>query len=252
MRFLKQIFYGIFYLCVLTAIIFGVYKLYFYKSPTCSDGLLNQNETSVDCGGECISCELKNATLNVETMSVMRAGDGKVTFIGFVKNQSDYSAVFEYEVRLVGEFDAPLIYSTKGISSIGPFGDRPIVIPGINAEILDVSTMDMEILKTEWNTEPGVGIQELGIVNVETVIVGDSIRVTGRILNDSPDSVKRARITALITDEYGSPYAASAVEISDIRPSDERPFTVFFPKEFVGVESDQLYTDVFAEIVRSL
>lgn len=35
----------------------GVYLKYFRPVPTCFDGIQNQNEEGIDCGGSCISCE---------------------------------------------------------------------------------------------------------------------------------------------------------------------------------------------------
>jgi len=28
----------------------------YWATPTCDDGILNQNETAIDCGGPCAAC----------------------------------------------------------------------------------------------------------------------------------------------------------------------------------------------------
>jgi peptidoglycan hydrolase-like protein with peptidoglycan-binding domain len=57
-RFLKQIIYSILTLFLIFFIGFGVFKI-FQSKPSCFDGVKNNGETGVDCGGPCQSCEIK-------------------------------------------------------------------------------------------------------------------------------------------------------------------------------------------------
>ena len=59
MRLLKQFLYGFFYLAILVSLIWLVYSFEFKPAPNCFDGKKNQEETGIDCGGSCISCEVK-------------------------------------------------------------------------------------------------------------------------------------------------------------------------------------------------
>ncbi|MFH0859745.1 MAG: hypothetical protein V1921_00935 [Candidatus Altiarchaeota archaeon] len=43
--------------------------------PTCDDGILNQNETQVDCGGECLPCSCRDGILNGNEESVDCGGE---------------------------------------------------------------------------------------------------------------------------------------------------------------------------------
>ncbi len=58
-RFRKQLFIIILFLVVIAAIATAFYFLKIRKAATCFDGIQNQNEKDVDCGGICaLSCEL--------------------------------------------------------------------------------------------------------------------------------------------------------------------------------------------------
>ena len=53
----KQFFYGIIYLVIFGLIGAGIYFALTSKEATCFDGIQNQNEEGVDCGGSCNTCK---------------------------------------------------------------------------------------------------------------------------------------------------------------------------------------------------
>lgn len=57
-RFIKQIIYSALTLGLVFLIGVGVFKI-FQSKPSCFDGIKNNGETGVDCGGPCQSCEIK-------------------------------------------------------------------------------------------------------------------------------------------------------------------------------------------------
>ena len=39
---------------IILAVVFSIFFIYFYKAPTCNDGIMNGSEQGIDCGGACI------------------------------------------------------------------------------------------------------------------------------------------------------------------------------------------------------
>ena len=251
MRLLKQFGYGVLYFLIFTFVGAGIYRVYFYEAPTCSDNIKNQNETETDCGGECISCEIKNATLSVSHSDVLPAGEGKSTIVAKVTNPIDHSAVFKYKIEIVGSFGV-VLGTEVGVSSVGPRGERNIVLPGLSVNTEDVIRVDLETSEVKWSEETGGSPFLIEVRGAETTASGDSLMVTGRVYNDSLDVVGRARITAIITDKNENLINASAVDVKSIGVGKERAFTVFFPKLTTEIKPDEISTLVFGEIVPDL
>ena len=59
-RFLRRLIFGVFYLAVFGGLSYSIYLLGIRGGASCFDGRQNQSELGVDCGGSCVSCELKN------------------------------------------------------------------------------------------------------------------------------------------------------------------------------------------------
>ena len=251
MRFLKQLGYGSIFLLILGSVGAGIYRVYFYEAPTCFDNIKNQDESEADCDGSCISCELKNAKLGTNAVSIIEAGGNKTTLMTVVSNPVNYSVNFEYRINVLGKFGTSL-YAVNGFSSVGPRGERYIVIPGIGIPTSDAEKANIEIIKMSWSEDEGARPRSVNVTDVETTLVDGSIRVTGKLFNDSLDIIERARATAIIRDKDGNVLSASAVDVMGVGVSREKAFTVFFPKLDLEVEIEETDTQVFGEVTPSL
>ena len=249
MRISKQLLYGFMYLLVFSLIGLAVYRIYFYVAPTCFDNIQNQKETAVDCGGPCVSCIIKNAQLEKNEVDILNAGDGKITLLAKIKNPIDYSAVFEYKIDVIG-FGVSL-HSEIGTSSVNPNGERYIVIPGLALNSKDVSRVVIEVLDTKWNEKADERLSNVKLENSGIVFTDDEIRISGMLTNNSLDLTERARVTAILLNDESVILSASAVDVTNIRPSGEKSFTIFFPK-ISGTEFNQelIQSAIFTEIIR--
>jgi len=228
MRISKQLLYGFMYLLVFSLVGLAVYRIYFYEAPTCFDNIQNQKETAVDCGGPCVSCVIKNAQLEKNEVDILNAGDGKITLLAKIKNPIDYSAVFEYKIDVIG-----------------------IVIPGLALNSKDVSRVVIEVLDTKWNEKADERLPNVKLENSGIVFTDDEIRISGMLTNNSLDLTERARVTAILLNNESVILSASAVDVTNIRPSGEKSFTIFFPK-ISGTEFNQelIQSAIFTEIIR--
>ena len=52
-RRVKQVVYGILYLAILGGIVTGIYFLLLKQPASCFDGIQNEGEAGIDCGGPC-------------------------------------------------------------------------------------------------------------------------------------------------------------------------------------------------------
>lgn len=102
-RLRKQFIIGVIFFAALTLIGSGIY-LVIKPSATCFDNKKNQGETAVDCGGPCITCDLKNnPPISVLEQPVFFATSGQRINIFFrlVNSNSEWGAKsFSYQLFL--------------------------------------------------------------------------------------------------------------------------------------------------------
>jgi hypothetical protein len=106
----------------------------FYEVPTCTDGILNQDERDVDCGGVCA----RICPADAKPPSVLfppRALPvvfGRVDIFTLIENPNAfaYAHKAEYEIELFDE-NQILIQTLKGSVSLPPRATVPIFIPNI-------------------------------------------------------------------------------------------------------------------------
>ena len=104
-----------------------------YETPSCTDGVQNQGETGVDCGGEC-------AYLCVESLQppavlftkAIRNDAGRIDIIAMVENRNVNAAAKDvpYSITLYGA-DQSLIKEASGTLELPPGTTVPVYIPGI-------------------------------------------------------------------------------------------------------------------------
>ena len=87
-RFLKQFIYGLVYVIVFVALVYGTYVLFIYARPaSCFDGRQNQGEREIDCGGPCEPCGLKLVQdIATSTPQILEIDKNRVSIISEIRN----------------------------------------------------------------------------------------------------------------------------------------------------------------------
>jgi len=104
-RLRKQLIIAFIFLGILIVLGGGIY-LAVKPNPTCFDNKKNGGETGIDCGGSCISCDLKNnPPLSVKTEPViLTAANNKVNlYFQLINSSNEWGAEkFTYHLILTG------------------------------------------------------------------------------------------------------------------------------------------------------
>lgn len=104
-RLRKQIIIGLIFLSIILAISGGIY-LAVKPNPTCFDNKKNGNETGVDCGGSCISCDLKYnppLTIKTEPIILLTANNKANIYFQLMNTDNEWGAEkFSYHLILTG------------------------------------------------------------------------------------------------------------------------------------------------------
>lgn len=123
-RRVKQIIFGILYVCFLLLVISGIYFLFLKPASSCFDNKQNSNETGVDCGGSCIPCEQKYAQpLKFNWIKNFSNGENKIILVAEIKNPNlNYTAsdfIYTFNVfdkggyKILTESNHSFIYTSE-------------------------------------------------------------------------------------------------------------------------------------------
>lgn len=228
----------------LTLFVFlGVISYYLFRpAPTCFDGLKNQNEEDVDCGGVCekkCSEKIEAADLVVEKSGAVPAGlAGKYDFYALIRNPNTVygSKKFEYKLILKGS-SGEILAQKNGWSYILPGESKYIVENNIEAEDVP-SSANLEIISSQWvefnsyYERPDIKIVNK---NYNEISGGTGFsEAKGLLKNSSPFDFDLIKIEVILKDSGGKVLALNSTEMKTVKSGEQRDFTLFWPNSFPG------------------
>jgi hypothetical protein len=238
---------------ILAIVIFAVVVLVgipffflFYKAPTCSDAVMNGDETGVDCGGSC------QRICSAESLPLILKGDPQVLTIAsstyevvaVLDNPNQSAEIYkaEYSIKLYGSESAIPVKVIEGSTFI-PKGVSFAIFEGpfkLEAGLVaERATLEWNKTSLVWrknpNPEPDIEIKDQALIQEDTVP-----RLEATVENKSLSSVENIDLIALITDAEGNIFAASKTYIDSLAPSTETPAVFSWPRPFktkaVGIQ----------------
>lgn len=230
-RSLKQFLYSLFFIVICIFVVSIFWGIVSKQPPTCTDGKKNQNETGIDCGGICVSCELKNIQpIELLGYSVMPLKSGKVSLLVHVKNPNEthHASPFSYTIRLFDENDIER-ESFNGTASLVAGSDGYVL--EANAMYSNPKRVEFEMNDASWKLKESFGVPDIVVQDVLTTIDGNSVKVKGTIENNSSFEVKNIHIIAVLGGEYSEDIYASEMVLTRLAPFRKEQFSVIFPND---------------------
>lgn len=237
-RSIKKLIYGIFYLLILTIFIGVIYLLLFHQSATCFDNKKNQGETEIDCGGPCVSCEIKNAKpLEVVWTKALRITSDKASVVAKIRNPNLNigASNFDYKFDIYGPFGVKL-RTLAGNSFIYPGETKYIMEAGIVLPSADeISSVDFKDSNWQWISKdqfikPNIVARDLKPAFPSTK--ENFLEIEGIARNISSYNLGKVVANVIIYKKDGTPVAASKTEIKNLISLRELPFKFIFPESF--------------------
>jgi len=251
-RVAKRLVIALIYLLLLGVVGLLIYALRVPAAPSCFDHIQNQNETGVDCGGSCKSCEAVKG-LTVYEAKVFSTKEGFADVFAEVRNTNiDYGIhEFQYTFELYDRDDA-LITSKNGITYILPNSRKFIIEQAIATTRLPVKVKFL-LRKTQFEEVKHYIKPRLNIINPSSKIVssdqGGVLAVQGTVANQSSYNLDKVVIAIRLKDELGQTVAVNKHEVRTLEPSAYRFFQVqwlYRAPHFTDIDTE-VDTNVFEE-----
>src|SRR3989344_217156 len=202
----------------------------FYKSPTCTDGVRNQNEQGVDCGGSCpLLCSADVEPPTVLFTKAIPSGVGRLDVVALVENKNATAAAKNVPYTItIYNFGQSLIQRVSGTLDLPPAGSVPFFVPNIASgkQTVETSFLSIDGSAVKWYALPGDPRLLPGVSNIVLAGSTGSPRVTATLSNSDVASMENIRVVAIIRDASGNTIGASATLIRTI-PALERVTATF-------------------------
>jgi len=246
-RVLKQILYGLLYLSILAIVAW----LFWISRPadvlTCTDGLQNQNETGVDCGGPCEDCELRDLRLVIGGVDMVGVG-GKTSFVVKVENSSRNFGVSKAPYQFdITTNEGNSLGKIEGQLNIGVREEKYIAAVGFDAPLEEVGEVTFSIGDFEFVPEAELTDYDVEIKNIVTTFPEQTIKTRGTITNDSGFVMSEVVLTALFYSEDGKLANIGSANISNLQAFETRDFLISVPRNDTFTDPD--LTEVFWRII---
>lgn len=198
---------------VVVALLAAVSIATFYKAPSCSDGVQNQDETGIDCGGSCAYlCRDQQQPPTVLFTKAIQNGERRVDVIAVIENKNGIAAAksVPYRVTLYGA-DQSLIQEITGVFDLPPGRSVPVFIPGIASGkqtivhaflTIEASSLKWFPMETDSRIVPNVsGTRQTGTPS--------SPRIEAVLTNSSAGALTDVKVIVLVRNDTGDVIAAS-------------------------------------------
>ncbi|BCX15776.1 MAG: hypothetical protein KatS3mg098_005 [Candidatus Parcubacteria bacterium] len=232
MRLAKQLLYGIGFLIFFSAFVWILISLLFPSQPSCFDGKRNQGEEGIDCGGPCLSCEIKSLkNIEVKFTKVFRAGNGVGVVAEIYNPNPGWGAKqFDYLLTLKNSLGVP-VKSFEGKSFIYAGDLKYLVKPFIEVNPEEVISAELEIKNPFWVSLEQFEKPEIQVSEVKT-FKENFLYVTGKANNKSHYDFRSANVYALIFNKEGELLAGSLTVIDQLPKFESREFSIPFSKDW--------------------
>ncbi|OGZ33271.1 MAG: hypothetical protein A2V69_01930 [Candidatus Portnoybacteria bacterium RBG_13_40_8] len=237
------------FLTILLATGVGVYFLFTPQGETCYDGIQNQGETGIDCGGPCGSCPGPRL-LKIISENFIPTIENNFDLVAKVENPNRNWGIesINYKFNLYNN-NGQLIGSKEGITYVLPDETKYIIEQRFYSEI-EIASMNFELNNASWQNLKDFNELQLKIRNSGYQLVDGEYRLTGNVENKSDYNLDTIEIIGLLFDEGQKIVAVGKTSINTFMIGETRSFIIEWPyqieKEIFNLEV-RVYTDVFQD-----
>lgn len=240
----RKLIYTLIALLPLILIAGVIYVTTFFPEPTCFDGLQNQNEEGIDCGGVCERiCQDPLADLDVVWSRSFLVSDSIYNAVAYIENpNSDLIARdVPYKFRIYDK-DNILITERRGVVNLFSQPKTAIFISGINTRNRALGRTVFEFLEQPyWEESPYTDVQ-FGIEN-RNLDVSSYPELSLDVVNKNTRSFRNIVLVAFIYNNSGEAVHVSQTVIDSLDLQESKSVIFTWRDQFPG-DNNSYQTEV--------
>lgn len=225
----RQLFFAIIIAMFIGAVVALFWYVFLYAPASCMDGIQNQDERGVDCGGLCIDlCEAPR--VSALWSRAVQIAPGVYHAVAMVRNPEP-DAGTERLPYIFSIFDSEniLIATREGVMRLDPGEIVPLFEPNILTGERVPTRSFITLGNAEWRKLDRVDIP---IRVVSQSLDVESLRLSALIENTSPLPVHDIAVTSLLYDADGTLVTTSQTTVDTLGPRERREITMTWQLPF--------------------
>jgi len=238
------------FLIILLAIGLAIYLIWrhYHPQPTCFDGIQNQGETGIDCGGPCGLCAHPMG-LRIISQDFIPTTANNFDLVAKVENPNNNWGVesVSYKFNFYNANNQS-IGSKEGSTYILPQETKYIVEQKIYlAEPL--ARIAFELERTNWQRLKDFTELQIRVKDKNHQIINSQYRLYGVLENKSNYNLDKVEIVGLLFDDKGKIIAAGKTDIRTFLINEGRSIEINWPYTSSDISSSEIkvYTNVFLD-----
>lgn len=206
---------------------------FFYNAPSCVDGIQNQNETGIDCGGTCpYLCVAQVKQPIVQFVHAFSNGTGRIDVIAYIENPNIDAAIVNtpYTIDLYEKGNKSI--SKTGLVTLRPHTITPIFIPNFsytNQKIINVF-LTFTAKKPHWFTVQKK-IPILPFSNIQ-VTQGEIPHINATITNTTTTIFNNLKVIIVVFGSNNNVITASQTVVPTLDALGKAPLVFTWNKQF--------------------
>ncbi len=224
---------------VIVATLAIIFTTLFYKAPSCTDGIQDQGEAGIDCGGPCpYLCTALEQPPTVLFTTVLTNNAGRTDIVASIENKNIDAAAKDvpYTVALYGA-DHTLLQKASGTLDLPPGATETVFMPGVASGSQKVTSAFLDIASSSlhWFT---MTVDPRAVPTVSDTIQSGSAsapRIDATLTNGSGTALENVQVIVLVRDVQSDVIGASETIVPTIPAQGTATATFTWNNAFPGV-----------------
>jgi hypothetical protein len=244
-RFAKQFFYGLFFLAVIGAIAWGLYRLA-VPVPTCTDGIQNGGEEGVDCGAVCgNSCPPALIPLENRGVQLIHNSDGSWDALAHLENPNGIYGASRVDYMLnVLDAAGMSLAMRSGATYVEPAQPKYLdfalgTLSGKPAS----AALQFTVASVQWAalSVAAAGTVQFQVRNETLASSSSGVHYSATVTNHSSFDFDAVDVVVLLEDADNAVLAASSTVMRTLTSGQTRGVTLDFPFAAPGFTHAQIF-----------
>ncbi len=241
--------YILIFFIIVIVIIAAIAFFFFYKPASCFDGIQNEGETGIDCGGPCaMLCRANYANPTVLwTQWSKVTSSGTYNLLAYAENPNigvgATNVPYEFKIYDTNNI---LLDDEKGTASIPANNNFVVFVPGINIfdkipARIDFAFSNAIIWQKIPDLEQGINLVSSTLTNEDT-----APKLFATLQNTTVSTINNIQSVAIIYDQNNNAIAFSKTVTDSIGPNASANIVFTWPEPF----SAPVYkTDIISQVL---
>jgi hypothetical protein len=191
-----------------------------HKAPSCGDGVQNQGEAGVDCGGPCpYLCQSQVQPPTILYTKTLPGNAGRTDVVASIENKNAAAAAkgVPYTITLYGAGQA-FVQQISGTIDLLPAATVPVYVSGIPSgnQAVVRAFLTIDPAAPRWYAATGAGLVRPIVTNTLISGTATSPRIDATLSNPSIKDLADIPVVIFVHDAQGAVIAASKTIVADI------------------------------------